>query len=101
MTRTDCTDLYSHTMYLIKRKKKKKIGVRDSDSLYLLHALAITVSNAPILKGNTTIEFKTLILKDSERLSVIFSELTPCQMQRKYSPAVFLCFEGLVVIYLV
>ena len=77
------------------------MGVRDSDSLYWLHALAITVSNAPILKGNTTFEFKTLILKDSVGLSVISSELTPCQMQRKSSPAVFLCFEGLVVIYLV
>ena len=61
----------------------------------------ITVSNAPILKGNTTIEFKTLILKDSEGLSIIFFRLIACRMQRKASPPAFLCFEGLDVIYLV
>ena len=56
---------------------------------------------APISKRNTKTEFKTLILKDSEGLSVIFSKLTACQMQRKSSPAAFLCFESLDVIYLV
>ena len=83
------------------QSKKKKIRIGDSDSLYWRHALTITESNAPILKRNTKTEFKTLILKDSEGLSVIFSELTACQMQRKSSPAAFLCFESLDVIYLV
>ena len=87
-------------MYLIK-VKKKKIRTGDTDSLYWRYALTVTVSNAPILKGNATIEFKTLILKDSEGLSIIFSELTACQMQRKSSTAAFLCFESLDVIYLV
>ena len=71
-------------MYLIK-VKKKKIRTGDTDSLYWRYALTVTVSYAPILKGNTTIEFKTLILKDSEGLSIIFSRCKGNLVQPPFS----------------
>ena len=76
--------IYIRISYLVKGKKD---AYRRSDSLCWIHALTITISNAPILKRNTTLQFKALILKDYERLGVIFSELTAHQMQSKSSPS--------------